>query len=331
MPSVPAMDEYAALKAWRSVVGAARIEPMDLVHNPIWKVTGEDGRRWVLKRLPEWPPGAGPVEEYRVLCYLQARGLPVAVPVVTDDGLIAYNADNLGTDPNEKRPTGPHAYALIPLLPHDPGLSESPELAYAIGRGIGRLDRVLAECPWRVTSFTDDPAPDVLGETYATLPAELRALVDPLRDRLWSALTDVPRQLIHGDCNVGNVLIHNGEVSGYLDLDHLPRGPRVRDLGVYLATRLRAQIVDGDPDAMVAVMGSYIAGYHSAYPLTKRERAAVVPLLLTVLVGDAGWCLHGWAPDPAGYERNLRAIEWVTPRYERLVAAAAFDEPPPRG
>ena len=152
---------------------------MDRVHHPIWRVTGEDGRQWVLKRLPEWPPGVSPVEEYRVLCYLQARGLPVAVPVVTDDGLIAHNADNLGTGPNEKRPTGPHAYAHIPLH---------------------------------------------------TLPGELRALVDPSRDRLWSALTDLPTQLIHGDCNVGNVLVYDGEVSGYLDLDHLPRGPRVRDL-----------------------------------------------------------------------------------------------------
>jgi Ser/Thr protein kinase RdoA (MazF antagonist) len=303
---------------------------MDRVHNPIWKVTGEDGRQWVLKRLPEWPPGVGPVEEYRVLCYLQARGLPVAVPVVTDDGLIAYNAENLGTDPNEKRPTGPHAYALLPLLPHDRGLAESPELAYAIGRGIGRLDRALAECPWRVTSFTDDPAPDVLGETYARLPAELRAFVDPLRDRLWSALTDLPTQLTHGDCNVGNVLVHNGEVSGFLDLDHLPRGPRVRDLSVYLATRLKAQIVDGDPDATVAVLGSYVAGYHAAFPLTERELAAVVPLLLTVLVDGADWCLHGWVPDPAGYQRNARAVAWVTRRYERLVDATALAEPSPQ-
>ncbi|SDS67370.1 hypothetical protein [Actinopolymorpha singaporensis] len=111
------MDEYAALQAWKGVVGAARVEPMAKVHNPIWKVTGEDGREWVLKHLPDWPPGVGPVEEYRVLCYLQARGLPVAAPIVTDDGLIAYNADNLGTDPNEKQPTGADAYALIPLLP----------------------------------------------------------------------------------------------------------------------------------------------------------------------------------------------------------------------
>jgi len=317
------MDEYTALQAWKTVVGAARVEPMNKVHNPIWRVTGEDGREWVLKRLPEWPPGVGPVEEYRVLCYLQAGGLPVAAPIVTDIGLIAHNADNLGTDPMEKRPTGTHAYALIPLLPNDPERSESPELATTIGRALGRLDRMLAECPWHVTSFNDDPAPDILGDDYDKLPTELRDLVDPLLDRLWAALTDLPTQLTHGDCNVGNVLLHNGVVTGLIDLDHMPHGPRVIDLSYYLASRLLDQIVDGDPDAMVAVLRNYVAGYHSVHPLTERELAAVVPLLLTALVGGADWCLHGWVPDPAGYQRNLRAIEWTATRFDQLVSAAA--------
>ncbi|NYH91315.1 phosphotransferase enzyme family protein [Actinopolymorpha rutila] len=315
------MDEFAALQAWKSVVGSARVEPMDRVSNQIWKVTGEDGREWVLKHLPEWPPGVGPVEEYRVLCHLQAGGLPVAAPVVTDDGLIAHNADNLRTDPHEKQPTGPHAYALMPLLPNDLARNESPGLAYTIGRGIGRLDRMLAECPWQVTSFTDDPAPDTFGDDYAKLPAELRDLIDPLRDQLWAALTDLPTQLTHGDCNVGNILVHDGEVTGYIDLDHLPYGPRVRDLSLYLASRLRDQVTDGDPDAMAAVLRHYVAGYHSIHPLTEHEQAAVVPLLLTTLVGGAGWCLNGWVPDPSGYQRNLRAIRWITTRYDHLADA----------
>ena len=29
-------------------------------------------------------------------------------------GRIAHNADNLGTGPNQNKPTGAHAYALIP-------------------------------------------------------------------------------------------------------------------------------------------------------------------------------------------------------------------------
>ncbi len=93
---------------------------MDRVHNAIWRVIGEDRREWVLKQLPEFPPGVGPVEEYRVLCYLQAAGLPVPVPIVTDDGQIAHNADNLRTDPQTKQPTGTRRTRCSPCCPTTP-------------------------------------------------------------------------------------------------------------------------------------------------------------------------------------------------------------------
>jgi Ser/Thr protein kinase RdoA (MazF antagonist) len=317
------MDEYAALDAWRSVVGAARLEPMDRVSNPLWRVIGADGRQWVLKHLSEFAPGAGPVDEFRVLCHLQAVGVPVALPVITDDGQIIHNADNLRTDPVEKQPTGKQAYALIPILPNDPVLRESSELARTIGAGIGRLDRGLADCPWQVTSFTDDPAPEILVERYPQLPAELRAATSPFRDRLYAAIVDLPTQRTHGDCNVGNVLVHDGAVTGIIDLDHLPMGPRVRDLSYYLISRLNAHIDHAEPDAMVAVLRHYVAGYHSEHPLTARELAAVVPLMLTVAIGGADWQLHGWTPNPAGYQRDLRAIEWFTQRYDEIADAAS--------
>jgi Ser/Thr protein kinase RdoA (MazF antagonist) len=295
---------------------------MDQVSNPLWRVVGEDGREWVLKHLPEYPPGVGPVEEYRVLDYLQGAGLPVAKPVITDHGLIAWNADNLRTDPTEKQPTGKHAYVLIPLLPSDSELRESPELAYAIGAGIGRLDRALADCPWPVLSFTDDPAEQVLGQRYDRLPAELRALTTPLRDRLRDAILDLPTQRTHGDCNVGNVLVHDGAVTGYIDCDHLPTGPRTYDLGKYLVSRLGAHLDHGDPDAMVPALRHYLLGYHATYPVSERELAAVVPLMLTVAIGGADWHLHGWRPDPAGHQRDLRLIEWLVPRYDQLLYEA---------
>ncbi|HVX44087.1 MAG TPA: phosphotransferase [Mycobacteriales bacterium] len=315
------MDENTALAAWRSVVGAARLEPMERVSNAIWRVIAEDGREWVLKHLPEFAPGGGPVEQFRVLSYLQARGLPVAAPVITDDGLIAFNADNLRPGEVEKQPTGKEAYALIPLLPNDSGLAESPELARTIGAGIGKLDRLLADCPWPVTSFTDDPAADLAAQ-YPRLPDEIRTLIDPIRDRLQAAAANLPTQRTHGDCNAGNVLVHNGQISGFIDFDHLPTGPRIYDLANYLSTRLRAHLEQGDPDSLISVLPEYIAGYQSSLPVSDRERAAVVPLMLAVSIGGANWDLHGWVPNPTNYQKNLRTIEWLAERYETLISAA---------
>lgn len=189
------------------------------------------------------------------------------------------------------------------------------------------MDAALAGCPWDVCSFTDDPAADIIGNTLAELPEEARRLVEPHTDRLSAATSDLPAQRTHGDCNSGNVLVHNSEVSGFIDLDHLPIGPRIRDLSYYLASRLQAHFGTDIPaareiDAMLAVLGDYVAGYHQATPLSGRERAAVVPLMLLIEVGSANWCLHGWEPNPAGYQQCLRTIEWITLHLDELAAAA---------
>jgi len=291
---------------------------MPVITNQIWRIDARDGRRFVLRRLPEYLPGVGPVEQYRVLAHLTAAGIPVATPIVTDAGGINATVDD-------------QTYELLPYLPSDRGNHElgpdAAATAHAIGTAIARLDAALAACPWAVSSFIDDPAPDILGTALPALPDEVRRLVEPLAERLWASTAGLPLQRTHGDCNTGNVLVHDGRVSGFIDLDHLPLGPRVRDLSYYLASRLQAHFVTEAParrdiDAMLAVLGDYVAGYHHAAPLSDRERAAVVPLLLLVTVGGANWCLNGWEPNPAGYRQNLRTLVWITDHLDDLTDAA---------
>lgn len=312
------MDENEAVGAWSRIVGAARLEPMETVSNQLWRVIAEDGREWVIKRLPEWAPGAGPVDEYRVLLHLQRSGVPVAVPMITDDGLIAHNADKLGTGPTEKLPTGSSAYALIPYLRSDPGLVETPELAHTIGSAIGRLDRALADCPWPVTSFTDDPARDILQDRFGGMPESLRTLALPFRESTYEAVVGLPTQRVtHGDCNLGNLLVHDGEVTGFIDLDHLPSGPRIRDLSYYLTSRLSAHLDHGEPEAMTAMLPHYLEGFRQACPVTDREFAAVVPLMLAVAIGGADWVFRGRGADSPAYQGSLRTVE----RLARTAAA----------
>jgi Ser/Thr protein kinase RdoA (MazF antagonist) len=313
LPSLRHVDETAALEAWHTIVGTARLEPFPTVTNPIWQVHAENGTAYVLKRLPEYPPGAGPIDEFRVVGFLQARGVPVAPPIITDDG-------HIFTERNDRR------YALLPSLPNDRGNHElgphAATTAYNIGAAIGRIDEALAEFPWPVRSFEDDPAKD-LPESMSKIPVEVSNLAAPFTNRLAEATADLPRQRTVGDCNEGNVLVHGTEVSGFIDLDHLPIGPRVRDLAYYLVSRLRNS-VGSEPAtaAFLAVLHRYIAGYHDAYPLTAHERAAVVPLLLVNELGLADWHLHSWTPRPDKFEENVRTIEWITAHFHELEAAA---------
>jgi Ser/Thr protein kinase RdoA (MazF antagonist) len=304
------MDHIAALEAWESVVGSTYdLEPMPVVHNEIWRVEANE-RVFVLRRLPEYPPGAGPVEAFRVLGHLQAAGVPVAPPIITDTGAI-------------RAPVGERFYELLPYVPNDPVNHElgphAGQTSYAIGAAIAQFDLALADCPWPVTSFVEDPPRDILDETLPKLP-EIAELVAPLVPRLRDATSGLPAQRSHGDCNSGNVLVHKGKVSGFIDVDHLPTGPRVRDLAYYMESRLSDQLSEHEAEPpVVAVLGDYVAGFHEATPLSEQELEAIAPLMLLVAIGGASWCRYGWTPNPEGYAQNIRAIEWITEHYEELV------------
>lgn len=306
----------SALEAWESIVGGADIEPLPIVNNPLWRVTTATDRAYVLKQLPEFAPGAGPVDQFRALGHLQAAGVPVAPPIVTDDARINTTVDDTG-------------YALLPYLPSDPGNHElgpdAAETSYAIGAAIGHIDMALAECPWSLRSYVDEPD-RLLGETLPELPAEATRPVAPLVDRLRAATSDLPTQRTVGDCNTGNVLVHGTRVSGFIDLDHLPIGPRIWDLSDYLASRLNAHLesdmAERDTAAMLAVLGSYVTGYHETNPLSERELAAIVPLVLLITIGGTSWHLHGWVPKPERYRHGVRVIAWITEHLDELTTAA---------
>jgi Ser/Thr protein kinase RdoA (MazF antagonist) len=321
--------ETAALlasKAWSTIVPQPKPEPLPRMTNPIWTVDGPDGRCFVLKRLPEFPPGVGPVDEFRVLCYLQGHGVPIALPVVTDDGHIHASV-------------GLERYALLPYLEssgenHETGPTAA-STAQAIGRAIGHLDTVLNGCPWQVPSFVDDPGAEILGRDLTSLPTEDVRPVLPLVERLRAAVTDLPIQRTHGDCNTGNVLVDHGEVTGFIDLDHLPMSPRGRDLSYYLASRVRHHLATPDSaqrdlDAMVVVLGDYVSGHQQTHPLTEHERAAIVPLMLISQIASAAWSLHGWTPDAEQHRQAVEAIAWIVEHLDRLTTAAGTPAMPGR-
>ena len=316
------MDENptarSALAAWGSMVDVACIDVLPRATNPLWRVGAANGQTFVLKLLPEFPPGVSPVEEFRVLSHLQECGVPVAVPILTDDAAIHTTVGN-------------RLYALLPFLPSEPGNHESgpdaAETAFTIGGAIGQMNRALAACPWQLHSFVDDPGRQILVEALSGLPEEATRPILPFTDRLRDAIRDLPTQLTHGDCNDGNVLVRDRRVSGFIDFDHLPVGPRVRDLSYYLASRVRTHLAQPetasrDTRAMLAVLDHYVAGYHLAHPLTRPELGAIVPLMLLVEVGGAHWCLNGWEPDLEGYRQSLRSIDWISAHIDELTAAA---------
>jgi Ser/Thr protein kinase RdoA (MazF antagonist) len=267
-----------------------------------------------LKQLPQYPPGVPPVVEVRVLTHLQNHGIPVALPILTDHGTLHITV-------NER------AWTLLPYLPHQRSDFElgpdAAATAAAVGAAIGSLDRALADYPWPVDSFVDD-AIKVVTDALPQLPPEATQLIQPFIDLLHDTCAG-PTQLTHGDCNDGNVLIDQGRVTGVIDIDHLPTGPRVRDVAYYLASRLSTHLAAHGPAAaaaaraMAAVFTDYITGYQQIHPLTDQERQAIVPLMLITEIGGAHWALHGWEANTANYRGSLRSITWITDHLASLM------------
>lgn len=308
----------AALSAWASIVGDDPvISAMPNATNPIWQIEVCDQSALVLKQLPEYPPGVEPLVEYRVLSHLQGSGVSVALPIVTDTGAILASVDN-------------RDWSLLPHLPHQTENHElgpgAGEMAFLVGAAIAHLSRALADRPYVVESFVDDPG-KVLAEALPQLPDEATKLMQPYVERTAKACVDLPVQLTHGDCNDGNVLIGPEQRISFIDIDHLPMGPRVRDLAYYLASRLRRHLASPQTatlavDAFVNVIPSYVSGYRHVRQLSEQEISAIIPLMLITEIGGAHWSLHGWERKMENYRRNLVSIEWLVTRFDELTRLA---------
>ena len=113
----------------------------------------------------------------------------VALPIVTDTGKILASIDN-------------RDWSLSPHLPHQSENHElgpdASETAFLIGAAIAHLGRALADYPYVVDSFVDDPG-KVLAEALPQLPDEVTRLVQPYAERIAEASRDLPVQLTHGD------------------------------------------------------------------------------------------------------------------------------------
>ncbi|MGH3488392.1 MAG: phosphotransferase [Actinopolymorphaceae bacterium] len=177
------------LSAWEGVIGRAEVDPLHADADRVWAVRGEDGREYVLKKILPLDPEAPLtrlVAEYRVLTHLHAAGVPVAVPLVTDEGHI-HGGDE------------PDLYTLSPRIRATADTPETrPDAAavYArIGGAIGLLHKALERCPFAIRSYEIIPAERLSSAYWPILRAadtSLAGKVDRLLPHLCETLADLP-------------------------------------------------------------------------------------------------------------------------------------------
>jgi Ser/Thr protein kinase RdoA (MazF antagonist) len=312
----------AVLRRWEHHTGPIREWRSLYYKGTVLAIIAASGARYVLKEVAKGQPLERRLErlaaEHRLLLYLNDRGVPVPAPLTADNGRTYV-----------RHPEGGAAvYTLHPLLPNwgtrstggGPAVPtwEQAEVWTNVGAAIGRLHRALAAYSGEIVSWhmalPERIRENALPAARAHLSGQQRATVDAVFDGLTNhvcaALADLPEQYIHGDCHGGNLLIADGEVSGFVDLDHLPLGPRVYDLFYLMADRIKERAYE--PGWLVNRMGllpHLLAGYEREIRLTPRERASLWPgMLATQLFFIQSFAEKG---NQEHVVRNLRALTWI--------------------
>lgn len=109
--------------------------------------------------------------------------------------------------------------------------------------------------------------------------AAMHGAVATYRSDLGPALATMPRQVLHADANLSNVLVADGRVSGVIDFGDAVEAPRVLDVAVtacYLAIALG--------DFAHPLVARYTDRIATALDLSAAEQALVLPLAACRLV-----------------------------------------------
>jgi Ser/Thr protein kinase RdoA (MazF antagonist) len=296
------------LEAWAGVFTAPVIT--ELAAGRVWEVATERGDRYVLKKVSTFG-AADPVRRFtgeaRILTYLLQQGVPVAVPVLCDDGKACATDDD----------GAPHA--VFPMLPSSGGDGD-PALYRNIGAAIARLHVALADCPFGVESW--EVGPGLLPAWWRTakdrLPAaaftELSACIRPRWDVIVQALSAAP-QRIHGDVHGGNLLTDGQDVTGIIDCDHLPMAPRGYDLGYYIAFAVHWWLGDNQPERSVEEARHLLTGYDGVSRLTRRENETLPALALAATLGLIDYFVR---EHDLVEESWLRTAYWIGGNFDAL-------------
>ena len=253
--------------------------------------------------------------EFRLLSHLAQCDVPVAVPLLSQGmSYVEY--------------AGAY-YTFCPMVPHqypEMFLPDSGKNYTMIGEAIGRLHLGLASFPETRPTYSLDFSRRIYQQILPEIAekhehdddgliAEMLAIEEETRERLGH----LALQRIHGDCHPGNICIFAGKVTGFIDCDHLPYGPKFYDLCYYLMHLIAEHCIDSDASTMMFLKyyRQAIDGYRAVHPVTDGDLAAFRHLLLASHLGIYHY-LCVVANNREDAKKYRRGFEWVLRHWEQL-------------
>lgn len=290
-PSFSALEAERIARDLFGIDAEARELVAELDQN--FRLSGKDGRDWVLK-VSHGAEDPGVLDfQHRVMERLARSGLPVPAPRPALDGNEIVEVSCNGTR---------HWARILTFLPGTFLADEpvhTPRLLRSLGALLGRFDRALAgftHPSMHRDHFWDiRRAPECRRHAAEIEDAEMRAQVeaifDAFDDRVAPSIGGLPQSVVHNDANDHNVLVGDApdggrHVCGLIDFGDMVTSATVAELAIASAY---AMLNKDDPiDAAAAVT----AGYHSAYPLRGDELRLLYDLVLTRLAMSVTTSAH---------------------------------------
>lgn len=100
----------------------------------------------------------------------------------------------------------------------------------------------------------------------------------------WTILyNQIPHQLVHSDCNPGNILIKEEVVTGIIDFERIRMAPRIADIGYFIAGMLK-DMVKVDREVTFDYINVFLRGYDQRGALADEEKEVLSLLVLIFLL-----------------------------------------------
>ena len=244
---------------------------------------------------------------------LLQNGLKSSVPIKTNDGqdfiLVDERAFVLLT-----RISG---NMLLPAERYSEG--KRTDIAKKYGRAIGQLHLVLNEVDLEMEVNNSHLLDTVKNWAMPECKKVLEQWGCPLPDNFYSEFTNqfepifdkLPKQVIHRDANPSNMLVDDGEVTGFIDFEISERNIRLFD-PCYCATGIlsEAQDLENGYEQWPEIVKGVLKGYHQICPLTAEEVKAIPYVIYAIQMIFIAWLVNNEVYKGAALQ-NRKMLLWM--------------------
>ena len=231
---------------------------------------------------------------------LTPHKIPVAVFIHTKDGQLTT-------------PDGLHCL-MTKLQGKHMDFYKEPALAIEMGRELARLHIALVDIESKTSCYDSNLLDDWQNHIKPSLNDVSDDIVQRVDEELCKIFPKLPRQLIHRDVHVNNVLFDNGRLTGWLDFDIGQRNVRIFDMAYLLSGLLIGNTEKFESiEQWHTIYKNLLHGYCEVNPLSDNEINAL-PVLMIVIEFLFVWFWDG----QSNAEQRIVArelAEWLYDKY----------------